>query len=330
MEIIQVKVSELKPAEYNPRRLTKEQHAQLTESIKKFGLVDPIIANKHAGRENNIVGGHMRWRIAGEMKMETVPVFYVDLDEEQEKELNIRLNKNLGEFDFDMLANGFSEAMLKDVGFTDAEFGFNMGGSEKDDEVPEVPVEPISKLGDLYELGEHRVLCGDSTQPEAVLKLMDGKKADMGLTDPPYGGNYGVNNKSLRAQKGDKAFHWSKTRENSQIVGDDKSAQELAELLWRPSFKNLYENSNDDCSFYMTMCQGGDQMMMMMMMMMSEHWQIKHELIWVKSSPVFSMGRLDYDYQHEPILYGWKKKHNWYGQGKFLKSIWEIPKPIKS
>ena len=76
------------------------------------------------------------------------------------------------------------------------------------------------------------------------------------------------------------------------------------------------------------MCQGGDQMMMMMMM--SEHWQVKHELIWVKSSPVFSMGRLDYDYQHEPILFGWKKKHNFYGKGEFLKSIWEIPKPSKS
>ena len=70
--------------------------------------------------------------------------------------------------------------------------------------------------------------------------------------------------------------------------------------------------------------------MMMMMMMMKENWQIKHELIWVKSSPVFSMGRLDYDYQHEPILFGWKKKHNFYGKGKFLKSIWEIPKPSKS
>ena len=78
------------------------------------------------------------------------------------------------------------------------------------------------------------------------------------------------------------------------------------------------------------MCQGGDQMIMTMMMMRSEHWQIKHELIWVKSSPVFSMGRLDYDYQHEPILFGWKKNHKFYGQGEFLKSVWEIPKPSKS
>ena len=80
------------------------------------------------------------------------------------------------------------------------------------------------------------------------------------------------------------------------------------------------------------MCRGGDQMMMMMMMMMmmSEHWQIKHELIWLKSSPVFSMGRLDYDYQHEPILYGWKKTHKFYGGGQFKKSIWEIAKPSKS
>ena len=76
------------------------------------------------------------------------------------------------------------------------------------------------------------------------------------------------------------------------------------------------------------MPQGGDQMMMMMMM--SENWQVKHELIWVKSSPVFSMGRLDYDYQHEPIMYGWKNKHNFYGKGEFTKSIWQISKPSKS
>jgi hypothetical protein len=115
------------------------------------------------------------------------------------------------------------------------------------------------------------------------------------------------------------------------ILGDDLTTEECAKKIWKPAFRNLYEFSKDDCSFYMTMCQGGDQMMMMMMMMMmSEHWQIKHELIWVKSSPVFSMGRLDYDYQHEPILFGWKKKHNFYGGGQFLKSIWEIPKPSKS
>ena len=181
-----------------------------------------------------------------------------------------------------------------------------------------------------YELSDiknsHRVLNGDSTKKEDVARLMGDKKADMVFTDPPYAVNYGADQNVLNKKSGNKSKLIARP-----IAGDNLTAKECSEKLWRPVFKNLYENANDDCSFYMTMCQGGDQMMMMMMiMMMSENWQIKHELIWVKSSPVFSMGRLDYDYQHEPILFGWKKKHNFYGKGKFLKSIWEIPKPSKS
>ena len=94
MQIIKVKIDDLKPAEYNPRKLTKDQHAHLTESVKKFGLVDPIIVNSHVGRENIVIGGHQRLKIAREQGFTEVPVIYVDLDEEHEKELNLRLNKN--------------------------------------------------------------------------------------------------------------------------------------------------------------------------------------------------------------------------------------------
>lgn len=209
MEIIQVKVSELKPAEYNPRRLTNEQHAHLTESIKKFGLVDPIIVNRHAGRENVIIGGHMRCKIASELGMKEVPVYFVDLDEAQEKELNIRLNKNLGEFDFDLLANNFEMSDLKEFGFTDKEFGFDMEVGEKDDEVPEIPEEPQSQLGDLYELGQHRVLCGDSTKIEDVERLMEGVYPDVIHTDPPYGMNAVTKSGVLKERYG------------TDILGDD-------------------------------------------------------------------------------------------------------------
>ena len=105
--------------------------------------------------------------------------------------------------------------------------------------------------------------------------------------------------------------------------------EEIGESLWLPAFANLYENAKDDCAIYVTMPQGGTHMMMMMMMMHNAKWKVKHEVIWVKNSPTFSMGRLNYDYQHEPILYGWIKTHNWYGEGKFNKSIWEIDKPKK-
>lgn len=123
MEIKQVPINELQPASYNPRKLTEDQAKQLEESIRKFGMVDPIIANKRAGRENIVVGGHQRLNIAKLIGMETVPVFYVDLDEEAERELNIRLNKNLGQWDFDKLANEFDVDMLLSVGFSKSELG---------------------------------------------------------------------------------------------------------------------------------------------------------------------------------------------------------------
>jgi DNA modification methylase len=247
------------------------------------------------------------------------------LTEEEERELNLRLNKNIGQWDYDLLAN-FDEELLKGIGFESAELDkiFQLDAKPEDDDVPEIRKTDI-KLGDMFQLGEHRLLCGDATKREDVEKLMAGEKADMVFTDPPYSVNYGADQDLLNKKSGGTSHLICRP-----IIGDNLTTQECAEKIWRPAFKNLYEFSQDHCSFYMTMCQGGDQMMMMMMMMMSENWQIKHELIWVKSSPVFSMGRLDYDYQHEPILFGWKIKHNFYGSGQFLKSIWGIPKNSKS
>ena len=132
MEIVQVKTSELKSAEYNPREMTETQHKDLKDSIKKFGMVDPIIVNKHEGRENIVIGGHQRLRICEELEMTEVPVFYVDLSLEKEKELNIRLNKNTGQWDFDKLANDFDIDELLDFGFKDYELGLNKKSSEKE------------------------------------------------------------------------------------------------------------------------------------------------------------------------------------------------------
>lgn len=167
--------------------------------------------------------------------------------------------------------------------------------------------------GDIFKLGNHRLMCGDATITDDVKKLMNGNMADMVFTDPPYSVNFTKKAKEILNNK-----------QYVEIINDNLSVKDTAKFIWKPSFKNLYIIAKDDCSFYVTMPQGGDQMMMMMMMMMNENWQVKHELIWVKDIPVFSMGRLDYDYKHEPIMYGWKKKHNFYGKGKFKKSIWEI------
>lgn len=141
MEIKQIKTSELKSAEYNPREMTETQNKDLKDSIKKFGMVDPIIVNKHEGRENIVIGGHQRLRICEDMLMAEVPVFYLDLDIEKEKELNIRLNKNTGQWDFDKLANDFDIDELLDFGFKEYELGFfgnKMSNKQKKDKVNEM------------------------------------------------------------------------------------------------------------------------------------------------------------------------------------------------
>lgn len=134
MEIKHVRAEELKPAEYNPRQLTEEQYRQLRISIERFGLVDPIIVNSFAGRENIVIGGHMRLKIARELGYETVPVHYVSLEEAKEKELNLRLNRNTGQWDWSELANGFDTNFLLEVGFNPGELGMVPGqpAEEKD------------------------------------------------------------------------------------------------------------------------------------------------------------------------------------------------------
>ena len=132
----------------------------------------------------------------------------------------------------------------------------------------------------------------------------------MVFTDPPYGVGYEKKTKLM----GDNAY--------TKINGDENLAQ--AEKIWQRAFENIGKVLAEGGSYYICAPQGGDQMMMMMMMMMKNHIPCKHELMWIKPSPVFSMGRLDYDYQHEPILYGWKGSHKFIGAGEFTKSVWEI------
>lgn len=310
----------------NPRLIKDEKFRQLVKSIQGFPQMlnlRPIVVND----DMVVLGGNMRLKACIEAGMKEVPILKAsDLTPDQQKEFIIKDNVGFGEWAWDTLANEWDTEKLTEWGLDIPDFALQKEAIEDDYEIPD-EIETDIVTGDLFEIGQHRLLCGDSTKAEDAAKLMNGQKADMVFTDPPYGVNYGADQELIQKKSGGKL---SRSRSRSSIINDNKSAKELGEVLWRPSFKNYYENAKDECSFYMTMCQGGDQMMMMMMMMMSEHWQIKHELIWVKSSPVFSMGRLDYDYQHEPILYGWKKKHNWYGLGQFKKSVWEIPKPTKS
>jgi len=193
LQIIYLPINKLKPAPYNPRKWDKETVEQLKECIDRFGLVDPFVVNSAPERENIIIGGNLRWATVKEMGFETVPVVYVNIpDLEKEKELNIRLNKNQGEFDLELLAQ-FDESFLADIGFNSEQLDkiFEDDPIEEQfdlqKELEKLKIDEITvKKGDVYDLDGSRVMCGDSTIEADMLKLVGGYKISAAVTDPPY------------------------------------------------------------------------------------------------------------------------------------------------
>ena len=312
-----IKTYKLIPYANNSRTHSEEQVAQIAASIKEFGFTNPVIIDE----DNGIIAGHGRLLAAQKLGLKDVPCVKVEgWSEAQKKAYVIADNKlalNAG-WNEEMLALEFAE--LDELGFDLELTGFSLDeisdirpadeGLTDDDAVPDIPETPVSIEGDVWILGNHRLMCGDSTDAGSVALLMDGNKADMVFTDPPYGVNYSEKEERLGGKKG-----------HNTITNDDSIAS--AENVCGPAFQNLSDYMKGGASYYICAPQGGDQMMMMMMMEKA-NIRCRHELIWVKPSPVFSMGRLDYDYQHEPILYGWKGSHKFAGGGEHKKSIWNI------
>jgi DNA modification methylase len=304
-------------AEYNPRQLTKDQYTQLKDSIMRFGLVDPLIVNKNKERKNILVGGHQRLRIAKEMGVESIPCVEVDLTLDQEKELNIRLNKNVGEWDFDALANYFDVGELTEWGFSDDDLQFYEDepkqGLIDDDEIPEVE-EPITQAGDLWILGEHRLLCGDATKKEDVDLLMDGKKADMVFTDPPWNVNYGENLANGKYK-------------DRKIINDSMSTEDFKSFI-NQSFISLKNSSKEGCMTYIVMSAQEWGNLMLTLKENDYHWS--STIIWNKSSLIIS--RKDYHTKYEPIWYGWLNGESRLKPLKDRKQsdVWDIQKPSSS
>ena len=197
MIIEKIAPAKLVGADYNPREIEPHQLEALKRSIDRWGFVEPVIVNKRTGL---IVGGHQRTKAAIELAIEEVPVTYVDLDDDAEKALNIALNKIAGDWDEQKLSDLLADLEkggqdLEDLGFESGEIDELLKDLEGEsaqlegdlDEIPEAPAEPITQPGDLWQLGEHRLLCGDSTKAEDVARLMGGAKADLCFTSPPYG-----------------------------------------------------------------------------------------------------------------------------------------------
>ena len=318
---------------------TENDYKKAKTSILKYGW-SFVLYYWNDGKKKWIIDGHNRVEVLNRLEAEgysipPIPAIEVFCKNQAEaKEKLLRLNSQYGHMTKESVlefVGGDFELSTEEIALPDSVIDFGTGEdvseeTEGDDEVPEVDEkeEPVSQRGEIYELGNSILMCGDSTDAEDVARLMGGEKADLVFTDPPYNVAVGSKNKVLNS------FQPS-NRITEDIEGDSgQTDEEIGEKLWKPAFTNLFENAKDSCPIYVTMPQGGTHMMMMMMMMMRDSgWQVKHELIWVKNSPTFSMGRLNYDYQHEPILYGWKKTHKWVGKGKFNKSIWEIDKPKK-
>ena len=178
-------------------------------------------------------------------------------------------------------------------------------------------------VGDVWECGAHRICCGDCTDAAVVARVMGGERATVVFADPPYGVSVGAKNRLLNSVQ-------KAGRNLTDIESDDASPDELKRRLV-PAFVNVREvGMSPDCTVFVTAPQGGELGMMMMMMMIEAGLRVRHVLIWRKNQPTFSLGRLDYDYQHEPILMTWLKKHKRNKAGPFQTSVWDIDKPRAS
>lgn len=322
LKIEKIPISEIKENKKNPRTITEAQLEKLAKSLEAFPQmleVRPIVVDK----TGKIIGGNMRFAAAKKIGLTEVPVIRAEsLTEEQVAEFIVKDNLPYGEWDIDELKTWDSDK-LSEWGLELPKWAQPKEAREDNFDMPEM-VQTEIKQGDLIQIGLHRLVCGNSADMEIVNKLMAGKQLDTVFTDPPYGVDIGAKNRMLNS--------FQKSGRNLSDIKDDALSPEDLKGKLLGVFRNIKAVMSDECTVFVTAPQGGGiGMMMMMMMMMAEaELTIRHVLIWKKNSPTFSMGRLDYDYQHEPILMTWGKRHKFYGQGQFKSSIWEIDKPRKS
>lgn len=323
MEIRTVSLTDIKPYAKNPRKNDQAVEA-VVESIRQCGYCSPIVVD-----ENGVIlAGHTRYKALKKLGWKKAPVIFKDgMTEEQKRKYRLLDNKTneLAEWDFELL-----EAELEGLDFEGFDFGFGIDAEiadfnseprvQEDDFDATPPETPKSKPGEIYQLGNHRLICANSTDANAWAALMNGEKADMVFTDPPYGVAIGDKNATLNSVQ-------PSGRCTTNIANDTMSEEELYDML-KTAFINVRENCHDDAVYYVTSPQGGS-LGLMMMMMKDAGLPVRHVLMWMKNSATFSLGRLDYDYQHEPIFYTWTKSHHNYRGGENRTTVWQYDKPRK-
>lgn len=313
----------------NPRQIKGEKFDRLKASIERnpeMLALRELLVYEHGGKYI-VIGGNMRYRACKELGYTQMPCKIIppQATAEQLNAYIILDNSGFGDWDWDALANEWDSHQLTDWGVDVPNWDDEASEDEQpreDDDFDEEKdsIECRVKKGEIWQLGKHRLMCGDSSNQEDVIKLMDGELADMVFTDPPYGVAIGDKNKALNSVQ--KAGLCTQNIEN-----DTLSADELYPLLVS-AMTNCRENCKDDAIYFVTSPQGGD-LGLMMMMMKDAGLPVRHMLIWEKNCSTFSLGRLDYDYQHEPIFYTWTKKHKNHRKGEFRTTIWKYDKPRK-
>ena len=320
MNIKSIETSKLIPATYNPRKDLKpedEEYQKIKRSITEFGFVSPLIINK----DMTVIGGHQRLKVLQELGYTSVECVIVDLDKQKEKALNIALNKISGDWDTEKLESLLQELQLEDFDVSLTGFGSdevddilsNLVETKEDDfdvdqAINEIE-EPVTKVGDIWILGKHRLMCGDSTQKEDVMHLMNNQNADMILTDPPYNVDYE-----------------GKTQDALKIVNDKMGNNEFYNFL-NIAFKNLYDFTKEGGCIYVF--HADTEGLNFRNAFINAGFKLAECLIWVKNT--FVMGRQDHQWKHEPILYGWKEgAAHYFINDRTQSTILEFDKPTRN
>jgi len=304
MNIQRRKISELQPAAYNPRKNLKPEdteYQKIKRSIETFGYVEPIIINK----DGTIIGGHQRVKVLRDLGQDEISCVIVDMDKDQEKALNVALNKISGSWDEEALKAVFLELEAASfdmtlTGFDSDEFKELMGRCDM--EVPDDDFDfqgvvgniesPTTVRGDVWQLGRHKLMCGNSESEHDMKILMGDKKARLIITDPPY-------NVAYEGQDG------------MTILNDDISDASFL-LFLQQTFKRMFDYAEPGCPIYVF--NADKEGLNFRKAYRESGFKLSECLVWVKNS--FVLGRQDYHWRHEPILYGWKEgaAHHWYGE----------------
>ncbi len=317
MEIREIRLSELHPASYNPRKKLKKgdkEYEKIKQSLLKFGYVDPIIVNK----DLTVIGGHQRLTVLKDLDYETAKCVIVDLSKEDEKALNIALNKITGQWDDQLLADLLLDLQESDfnldlTGFEPPEIDDILSNvhdkdlSDDDFDVEEELKKPtFSKRGDIWQLGKHRVICGDSTKAETYDQLLGDKKANLVVTDPPY-------NVDVEETAG-------------KILNDNMPDSDFYQFLF-DMFTQVEKHMESDGSIYVF--HADTEGLNFRKAFKEAGFYLSGCCIWKKNSLV--LGRSPYQWQHEPCLFGWKQKgkHQWFSDRKQT-TIWEYDRPKSS